>query len=359
MRVYPLVFRAAFSWMDAERAHGIGAGLIGLAHRVGAGRVLRRIAAPDPALRTTVMGLDFPSPFGLAAGFDKHGRHTVALTDLGFGHIEVGTITGTAQPGNPRPRLFRLIADRAVINRMGFNNDGAAALAPRLAAARAALSRDHGAPRPIIGVNIGKTKAVPLEDAVADYELSARTLAPHADYLVVNVSSPNTPGLRQLQEIDALAPLLRAVRAAATAAGRPDVPLLVKIAPDLADEDVDAVAALALELDLDGIIATNTTLRRDGLATDAATVAGAGAGGLSGAPLADRSLAVLHRLKTAVGDRLALVSVGGVTTADDVAERLVAGADLVQGYTAFLYEGPFWARRINRGLARRLGAVRR
>ncbi|OMH26023.1 dihydroorotate dehydrogenase (quinone) [Tersicoccus phoenicis] len=351
MRVYPLVFRAAFSWMDAERAHGIGAGLIGLAHRTGAGRVLHRLSAPDPSLHTTVMGLDFPSPFGLAAGFDKHGRHTLALIDLGFGHIEVGTITGAAQPGNPRPRLFRLVPDRGVINRMGFNNDGAAALAPRLAAVRAQLDQRYGSRRPVIGVNIGKTKTVPLEQAVADYEYSTRILAPHADYLVVNVSSPNTPGLRQLQEIDALAPLLRAVRAAA--AGRADVPLLVKIAPDLADEDVDAVAALALELGLDGIIATNTTLGRDGLATDAATVTAAGAGGLSGAPLAARSLAVLRRLKAAVGDRLALVSVGGVTTADDVAERLAAGADLVQGYTAFLYEGPFWARRINTGLSRR------
>lgn len=359
MRVYPLVFRAAFSWMDAERAHGIGAGLIGLTHRTGTGRVLHRFSAPHPSLRTTVLGLDFPSPFGLAAGFDKHGRHTLALTDLGFGHIEVGTITGSAQPGNPRPRLFRLVPDRAVINRMGFNNDGAAILAPRLAAVRVELDRRYGTDRPIIGVNIGKTKTVPLEEAVADYEYSTRILAPHADYLVVNVSSPNTPGLRQLQEIDALAPLLRAVRAAATAAGRADVPLLVKIAPDLADEDVDAVAALALELGLDGIIATNTTLRRDGLATDAATVTAAGAGGLSGAPLAARSLAVLRRLKASAGDRLALVSVGGVTTADDVVERLAAGADLVQGYTAFLYEGPFWARRINAGLARRLGARRR
>ncbi|BCT76290.1 dihydroorotate dehydrogenase (quinone) [Sinomonas cyclohexanicum] len=353
MRFYPLFFRAAFSWMDAERAHRIGFGAIRAVHACGLGKALERFTAPAPALRTEAFGLTFPSPFGLAAGFDKEGRGIEALAELGFGHVEVGTITGQAQPGNPKPRLFRLIEDRAVVNRMGFNNDGAHAVAPRIAAARTALEARYGSTRPIIGVNIGKTKAVELEDAVEDYRVSARELAPVADYLVVNVSSPNTPGLRLLQSVESLRPLLAAVREESTAAAGRRVPLLVKIAPDLSDEDVDDVARLALDLGLDGIIATNTTIAREGLASPAQKVEAAGAGGLSGAPLKARSLEVLTRLRAAVGDRLALVAVGGVETAEDVRERLAAGATLVQGYTAFLYEGPFWAASINRGLGAR------
>ncbi|HET8877865.1 MAG TPA: quinone-dependent dihydroorotate dehydrogenase [Arthrobacter sp.] len=353
MRVYPTFFRLAFSWMDAERAHKIGFQGIRLAHRCGAGRLLQRITAPAPSLRTEAFGLTFPSPFGLAAGFDKEGHGIEALTELGFGHIEVGTITGQAQPGNPAPRLFRLIEDRAVINRMGFNNDGAAAVAPRLRAARAALQRRYPAVRPVIGVNIGKSKVVELEDAVADYLVSARSLAPAADYLVVNVSSPNTPGLRLLQDVETLRPLLTAVGEAADAAAGRHVPLLVKIAPDLSDEDIDDVARLALDLKLDGIIATNTTIGRTGLSSSPEQIEACGAGGLSGAPLRKRSLEVLARLKAATGGALTLVSVGGVESGQDVRERIEAGATLVQGYTAFLYEGPFWAARINRDLAKR------
>ena len=198
MRVYPIFFRLAFSSMDAERAHKIGFKAIRLVHACGAGRLLQKFTAPAASLQTQAFGLTFPSPFGLAAGFDKEGHGIEALTELGFGHVEVGTITGQAQPGNPEPRLFRLVEDRAVINRMGFNNDGAAAVAPRLKSARAALQRRHPGVRPVIGVNIGKSKAVELEDAVADY-------------LVVNVSSPNTPGLRLLQDVETLRPLLTAV----------------------------------------------------------------------------------------------------------------------------------------------------
>jgi dihydroorotate dehydrogenase len=353
MRVYPTFFRLAFSWMDAERAHRIGFRAIRLAGRAGAGRVLHRLTAPAPSLQTEAFGLTFPSPFGLAAGFDKEGHGIEALTDLGFGHVEVGTITGQAQPGNPAPRLFRLIEDRAVINRMGFNNGGAAAVAPRLRAARAALQRRYPGVRPVIGVNIGKSKVVELDDAVADYLVSARSLAPAADYLVVNVSSPNTPGLRLLQDVQTLRPLLTEVREAADAAAGRHVPLLVKIAPDLSDEDVDDVARLALELKLDGIIATNTTIGRGGLRSSQEQIEACGAGGLSGAPLRERSLEVLARLKATTGGALTLVSVGGVESGQDVRERLEAGATLVQGYTAFLYEGPFWAARINRELARR------
>ena len=353
MRVYPTFFKLAFSWMDAEKAHKIGFQAIRFAHRSGAGRVLAKMTAPHPSLRTEAFGLTFPSPFGLAAGFDKEGHGIEALAELGFGHVEVGTITGQAQPGNEKPRLFRLIEDKAVINRMGFNNDGAAAVAPRLKAARAALQRTHSGVRPVIGVNIGKTKVVELDDAVEDYLVSARSLAPAADYLVVNVSSPNTPGLRLLQNVETLRPLLRAVGDAADESAGRHVPLLVKIAPDLSDEDIDDVARLALDLKLDGIIATNTTVGREGLISDPGKVEACGAGGLSGAPLKGRSLEVLRRLKAAVGEGLVLIAVGGVQSAADVQERLDAGATLVQGYTAFLYEGPFWAAGINRALAKR------
>ena len=355
MRLYPAFFAAAFSWMDAELAHTVGFAGIKLAHRTGLGKLLRRLSRPAPSAEVEVMGLRFPSAFGLAAGFDKAASGTHALTDLGFGHVEIGTVTGRAQPGNPAPRLFRLVEDRAVVNRMGFNNPGAAAVAPRIAAALQTLSAQSakdGRARPVVGVNIGKTKAVELADAVADYVVTTHALAPYADYLVVNVSSPNTPGLRQLQELDALRPLLTAVRGEARRVTGRHVPLLVKIAPDLADADVLAVADLAVELGLDGIVATNTTVAREGLRSDPDAVAACGAGGLSGVPLRRRSLEVLRLLRGHAGERLALISVGGVTTAEDVLERLAAGADLVQGYTAFLYEGPFWAARINRGLAR-------
>jgi dihydroorotate dehydrogenase len=251
-------------------------------------------------------------------------------------------VTARAQPGNPRPRMFRLPADRALVNRMGFNNEGAAAAAER-------LRRRTGV---IVGVNIGKTKAVPDEEAARDYAASARAVAGVADYVVVNVSSPNTPGLRDLQAADRLKPVLVAVREALDAAADHRVPLLVKIAPDLADADVDAIADLALELGLDGIVATNTTVSRDGLASPPAEVAAAGAGGLSGAPLRGRALAVLRRLRARAGDRLVLIAVGGIETGDDAWERMAAGATLVQAYTGFIYGGPLWPRRVHEDLAR-------
>ena len=360
MRIYPTFFRLVFSGMDPERAHHIGFRLIRTAERCGASAILRKATRPHASLRRTVMGIDFPSPFGLAAGFDKEGHGVAALADLGFGHIEVGTITGQAQPGNPRPRLFRLVEDRAVVNRMGFNNDGAAAVAPRVAAVRPLLGRRFAGTRPVVGVNIGKTKTVELADAVGDYLAGAALLATHADYLVVNVSSPNTPGLRLLQDIESLRPLLAAVGAEADRVAGRHVPLLVKIAPDLADGDVDDVADLVTDLGLDGVIATNTTIAREGLGlrTPPERLAEIGAGGLSGAPLKSRSLGVLRRLRARLGAGTAVVSVGGVETAADVIERLDAGADLVQGYTAFLYEGPFWAMRINRALRRHLAQSR-
>ena len=354
MRIYPTVFRVCFSWMDAEKAHRIGFGLIRLAHRCGAGPALRAITRPAASLQVTALGRTFPSPFGLAAGFDKEGHGVQALADLGFGHVEVGTITGQAQPGNPKPRLFRWVEDRALINRMGFNNDGAAAVAPRLAEARAGLERSYRAARPVVGVNIGKTKKVDLAEAVGDYLISTRALAAVADYLVVNVSSPNTPGLRLLQDVETLRPLLTEVREVSSEAAGRRVPLLVKIAPDLSDQDIDEVTALALDLGLDGIICTNTTITREGLQTASEQVMKYGVGGLSGAPLQQRSLEVLRRIRELAGERLTLISVGGVETGAQVQERLDAGATLVQGYTAFLYEGPFWVSRINKYLVKRV-----
>lgn len=300
----------------------------------------------EPALRVNALGLSFPSPIGLAAGLDKDAEAFKAFGALGFGFVEVGTITFEAQPGNPQPRLFRLVADRALINRMGFNNHGAEHAAKALAVA--------GARDVVLGINIGKTKRVAEEDAIDDYVKSARLLSPFADYLVVNVSSPNTPGLRDLQAVERLRPLLTAVRKAIDET-QPTrrVPLLVKIAPDLSDADVDAVADLALELGLDGIIATNTTISREGLSTPAAEVQALGAGGLSGAPLKARSLGVLKRLRARVGDKLTLIAAGGIENADEARERLAAGATLVQVYTALIYEGPTLPMRIARGIAPR------
>ncbi len=346
--MYRLLFLVVLRRVPAETAHRAGFWLIrvlGAAAGVpGVAAVLRRWLGPrDPALRVRALGLDFPGPLGLAAGFDKDARGVAGLGALGFGFVEVGTVTARAQPGNPRPRMFRLPADRALVNRMGFNNEGAAAAAAR-------LRHRNGV---IVGVNIGKTKAVPDEEAARDYAASARAVARVADYVVVNVSSPNTPGLRDLQAADRLKPVLVAVREALDAAADHRVPLLVKIAPDLADADVDAVADLALELGLDGIVATNTTVSRDGLASSPAEVAAAGAGGLSGAPLRGRALAVLRRLHARAGDRLVLIAAGGIETSDDAWERLAAGATLVQAYTGFIYGGPLWPRRVHAGLARR------
>ena len=289
-----------------------------------------------------VMGLEFNGPFGMAAGFDKNAEMIKELGQLGFSHVEIGTVTRHPQDGNAKPRLFRLKKDLSLINRMGFNNDGADAVARRLE-----KLRSSGTTLPIIGVNIGKSKITELEDAVSDYQYSAEKLAPFADYIAVNVSSPNTPGLRSLQAIDQLEPILNAV--IAKAAGKP---VLVKIAPDLADEDVVAVAALATKLRLAGVIATNTTVSRAGLRTDSQRVSAMGAGGLSGPVLKDRSIEVLKLLRANLPNEIAIVSVGGVFTPTDVLQRLELGAALVQGYTGFVYEGPLWARKINRGLLR-------
>ena len=349
--MYRLLYWLILRRLPAEGTHKVSFALLRAIVALPGVRALSAylLGPRDPVLRVRAFGRDFAGPLGLAAGFDKDAEGVTALLALGFGFVEVGTVTAEAQPGNPKPRMFRLPADRALINRMGFNNHGADAASRRLARRRGGGT---------VGVNIGKTKRVAEDAALADFTASAERVAPFADYLVVNVSSPNTPGLRDLQATSKLRPLLVAVRDACDrACPMPRVPLLVKIAPDLADEDIDAVADLALELGLDGIIATNTTIARTGLATPAAEVAACGAGGLSGAPLKARSLAVLRRLRARVGTRVTLVSVGGIETADDAWARIRAGATLVQSYTGFIYGGPLWPRRIHRGLAAHVRAA--
>ncbi|KAA9110910.1 quinone-dependent dihydroorotate dehydrogenase [Microbacterium rhizomatis] len=338
--MYPLLFRTLLTRFDPETAHHAGMLVIRLAGIWPFSWAARALTRPDPALRTSALGREFASPFGIAAGFDKNAVGAYGLGALGFGHVEIGTVTALAQEGNPRPRLFRLTRDRALINRMGFNNRGADAASRRLRALRARTDR------PVIGANIGKSRAVEVADATADYVRSATLLAPLADYLAVNVSSPNTPGLRTLQAVETLAPLLSAVKDAAGS-----TPMLVKIAPDLADDEIEAITRLALDLGLAGLIAANTTISRDGLTTDAATVEACGAGGLSGAPVRARALRVVEIVRaTAPDPRFCVIGVGGVEIAKDVRALLDAGATLVQGYTGFIYRGPLWARQINRGL---------
>lgn len=336
-RVYRALFRVVLMRMPPEAAHHIAMVAIrGLGEAPVVADVVRA-ATLRGSDRVRAMGLVFPTPFGLAAGFDKNAVGLRGLAALGFGHVEIGTVTAKPQPGNPKPRLFRLPADGALINRMGFNNDGADVVAARLTR----LRRRGGLP--VVGVNIGKSRVTAVEDAIDDYRSSAAKLAPLADYLVVNVSSPNTPGLRGLQELDLLEPLLVAVLAEAG-----DTPLLVKIAPDLDDAAVGHIGALVGRLGLAGVVATNTTIRRDGLRTPAGRVEAMGAGGLSGPPVAVRSLEVLRLLREALPADACVISVGGVATAADVRARLAAGADLVQGYTAFLYRGPGWAASLGR-----------
>ena len=336
--IYDAVRRLLFQ-APPERIHTLVFGALrGATTTEAARRAGRRALGPrDPILASTVFGVRFPGPMGLAAGFDKDGLGLNTWGALGFGYAEIGTVTAQPQPGNPEPRLFRLPEDRGLLNRMGFNNAGAGQLALRLARHRPDIP---------IGVNIGKSKITPPERAAEDYAASARLLGPLAAYLVVNVSSPNTPGLRDLQAVESLRPILAAVLAETS------TPVLVKIAPDLSDEDVDAVADLAMELGVAGIVATNTTVSRTGLRTP--NVEDLGAGGVSGPPVAHRALQVLRRLYARVGDRLVLIGVGGIETADDAWERITAGASLLQGYTGFVYGGGLWAKHIHDGIAARL-----
>lgn len=323
------MLRPALFAMDAERAHGLA---------VAALRLLPAGPGPAPGpLASEVAGIPFPNPLGMAAGFDKDAEFPDALLRLGFGFAEVGSITPLAQKGNPRPRLFRLAEDSAIINRMGFNNHGAEPARARLAA-RGGGGGGRGG---VVGVNIGANKDSP--DRIADYAAMTAIMAPHASYLAVNISSPNTPGLRALQDEGALAALLDAVLEARGAEGPP---VFLKVAPDLTPADVDGIARLTLDRRLGALIVSNTTIARPVLRSRHAGEAG----GLSGAPLKDLALARLRDFRSATGGALPLIGVGGIATAEDAWQRIRAGASLVQLYSAMIYEGPGIARRIARGL---------
>jgi dihydroorotate dehydrogenase len=300
-------------------------------------RKLHLALTPDPTGFVEVFGLTFKGPLGLAAGLDKYANAVRGHMHLGFSYVEVGTITPLAQPGNDKPRSWRELDVHGVRNRMGFNNRGADDAARHLAR----LRKSRSGRRLIVGVNIGKNKVTTADAAAADYATCAKVLAPYADFLVVNVSSPNTPGLRDLQATESLRPILVAARDAGDAAAGRHVPLLVKIAPDLSDSDVDAIARLVLDLGLDGVVATNTTIQHD-----------RGPGGLSGPPLLPRALEVVGRLRKKLGPDPVIMGVGGITTVEDARAMLDAGATLLQGYTALIYEGPAWPGRINAALTR-------
>jgi dihydroorotate dehydrogenase len=340
--------RILFPWLkrvDAEKAHDRALAWLGQAQELALGRlVLRLIAGPLPDRPVDLLGLTFPNVLGVAAGFDKDARVATGLALLGFGHVEVGTLTPRPQAGNPKPRIFRLPDDGALINRLGFPNGGVEAALPRLHA----LSRSDR--RFVLGVSLGKQKETPLEEAATDYGTVMRAVYPYADYLAVNVSSPNTPGLRLLQEVACLRQLLIALRSGAEELAiklqTKRRPLLVKIAPDLSWPELDDILLAVTEIGIDGIIATNTTLNRSGL-TDRHKDE---QGGLSGPPLRQRSNEIIAYIRKYAGDQLPVIGVGGVSSVEDVRGKLAAGASLVQMYTGLVFEGPRLSGRILRQL---------
>jgi dihydroorotate dehydrogenase len=340
--IRPILFR-----LPAESAHEFALQALrsGLSTSFAREAVAQRLATREFGSLNR-FGLDFSNPVGLAAGFDKNGSYVRELAALGFGFIEVGTVTNQPQPGNPKPRLFRLPKDRALINRLGFNNVGAAQVTENLKRHRAAC---------VVGVNIGKSRNVAIEDAVPDYLASFAAVYEVADYIAVNVSSPNTPNLRDLQAARLLKELLIALQRRneelAARTFRERKPLLLKIAPDLSESEIEEIVAVAIKADIAGIIATNTTVRRDGLRTPAAEVQRLGEGGLSGAPLRSRSNEVISLIYNLTRGKLPIIGAGGVFTAEDAWEKICAGASLIQLYTGFIYEGPGVVHRINQGLA--------
>jgi len=337
--IFPLLAR-----LDPEMVHDRTLQALALAQRILPG-LLHRLAGPLPEQPVSLFGLRFPNPLGLAAGFDKEVRVAAGLAALGFGHIEVGTLTPRPQSGNPRPRIFRLRADAALINRMGFPNKGVGAALPHL---RRLAQQPHDF---VVGVSLGKQKETPLDGAAADYITVMEQVFPYADYLAVNISSPNTPGLRELQGGRYLTHLLRSLGEAndrlATEHSRSRRPLLVKIAPDLTAAELDEILEIISEQQVDGIIATNTTLSREGLQDTARRETG----GLSGAPLRDPSTALIRRIAAQTDGRLPIIGVGGIRSAADIRQKLDAGASLVQLYTALVYEGPRLPGRLLRSLA--------
>jgi dihydroorotate dehydrogenase len=341
--MYKVLFRPLLFLLAPEFVHRLVFSLLKICAFIPGMRVLLRAlySVRDPRLERTFFGRTFPNPVGLAAGFDKNARLVSSWRSLGFGFVEIGTVTPFPQSGNPRPRLFRLPADRALINRMGFNNDGARAVAARIPRKRTL----------IVGGNIGKNKSTPNESAVNDYLRCVEALYDHVDYFVVNVSSPNTPGLRQLQEKEPLRELLRAVRQKASSGPTPR-PVLLKIAPDLTKEQVLDVIEVVTDSKTDGLIVSNTTLSREGLVTPARRVEEIGAGGLSGTPLTRKATELIAFIRKAVGPGTVIIGVGGIMTPGDAMDKLNAGADLIQVYTGFVYEGPSFARRICKQILR-------
>lgn len=342
--VYAL-FKPVLFLFSPEKAHRITVALLDMAAAIPpVNWLMRRLFCVEkPALTRQLMGLSFPNPVGLAAGFDKDGKHLEGLACLGFGFIEVGTVTPVAQDGNPKPRLFRLPADHALVNRMGFNNEGLEALAMRLQALRAQK-------RPLsvlVGGNIGKNKITPNEEAENDYLRCFEVLFPWVDYFVVNVSSPNTPNLRALQEKEPLTRLLSLLQEQNRAKENPK-PILLKIAPDLSEEQLNDVADIVQATGLAGVIATNTTIARAGLKTPTAVLENIGAGGLSGTPLQARSTEVIRLLRSKLGAGFVIIGVGGIDSAESAREKMEAGADLVQVYSGLVYEGPGLVGRILR-----------
>ena len=347
---YEQVMRRMLFKLDSERAHEVGVEAMSLLGRLTpVCRVLEAVNGLPASLYRPIeaFGLKFPNAIGLAAGFDKNACAWPAAAAMGFGHVEIGTVTALRQPGNPAPRMFRYPAEEAVINRMGFNNEGAESVAARLAG-----QPGPGKRRIPLGVNLGKSKVAPLEEAVADYLSSFSKLADFADYLVLNVSSPNTPGLRQLQDAKPLRELLGAIMAAnrerTARKGGALIPVLLKIAPDLTYPQIDAALEAIAEFGLAGVIATNTTLARPGFFAEVNE-----AGGLSGAPVRVRSTQIISYISKATQGRLPIIGVGGITDAEGAAEKLDAGATLLQVYTGMIYRGPFFARDLARGVAER------
>lgn len=338
------LFKPVLFFLSPETAHRVTVFFLDLAAATPPLRWLlkRWYCLEKQSLESRVLGLRFPNPVGLAAGFDKDGKHIDGLACLGFGFVEVGTVTPTPQDGNPQPRLFRLPADRALINRMGFNNEGLDALVARLKKYREKTPAGVG---PVIGGNIGKNKVTPNEAAENDYVLCFEALFPWVDYFVVNVSSPNTPGLRALQEKEPLTRLLNLLQEKNNAKSAPK-PILLKIAPDLSDEQLDDIASIVRDTRLAGVIATNTTIAREPLRTPPAEVEDIGAGGLSGAPLRERSTVVIRRLRELLGAETVIIGVGGIDSAAAAQEKLAAGANLVQVYSGLVYEGPSLVRQI-------------
>ncbi|MEQ8554035.1 MAG: quinone-dependent dihydroorotate dehydrogenase [Cyclobacteriaceae bacterium] len=342
--MYTLVRKFLFL-LPAETAHHFTINLVRVLFRIPMVKSifseLNRIK--DPRLQRTVFGLTFPNPVGLAAGFDKNGAFTNEFSAMGFGFIEIGTVTPLPQPGNPKPRLFRLKEDQALINRMGFNNEGMESVVKNLRKRSKEV---------IIGGNIGKNKVTPNEQAQDDYQKCFETLYPHVDYFVVNVSSPNTPGLRELQEKEPLQKLLQSLKTLNEAKPAPK-PILLKIAPDLTDSQLDDILEITAQVNIDGVIATNTTIDRSGLRTKKEKIDKIGAGGLSGAPLFDRSTEIIKYLKNG-NKNLVIIAVGGINSPERALEKLKAGASLVQVYTGLIYGGPVLIRNINRAILKNL-----